>query len=128
MHPAANLTRDIDSQPDRAGTARAALRWVATLIAAGALAAISVASARAATGASVLPATAIDGPITVFYPTAADAAPTQRGPFTVNIAANGVPGQGNGRLIVVSHGSGASAWVYNDLANTCLLQAISHKP
>ena len=73
-------------------------------------------AAQAATGVTVLPAGATDGPITVFYPTAATAMPTQRGPFTVNIAVGGPPERGNGRLIVVSHGSGASAWVYNDLA------------
>ena len=74
-------------------------------------------AAQAATGVTVLPAGATDGPITMFYPTAATAVPVKRGPFTVNVAVGGAPEQGNGRLIVVSHGSGASAWVYNDLAH-----------
>ena len=73
-------------------------------------------AAQAATGVTVLPASVTDGPIAVFYPTAAVAAPTKRGPFTVNVAADSAPGRGNGRLLVISHGSGASAWVYNDLA------------
>lgn len=76
----------------------------------------AIPSAQAATGVTLLPASATDGNTTVFYPTAAPVAPTKRGPFTVNIAANSTPERGNGRLIVVSHGSGASAWVYNDLA------------
>ncbi len=80
------------------------------------LAASALAAAQAATGTTVLPATATIGPLTVFHPTAATAVPTKRGPFTVNIAADGAPQRGNGRLVVISHGSGASAWVYNDLA------------
>ena len=80
------------------------------------LAAFAVTAAQAATGTTVLPARATDGPMMVFYPTAATAAPTKRGAFTVNIAADSAPERGNGRLIVISHGSGASAWVYNDLA------------
>ena len=75
-------------------------------------------AAQAATGVTVLAASATDGPIAVFYPTAAVAVPVKRGPFTVNVAVGGAPEQGNGRLIVVSHGSGASAWVYNDLAHS----------
>ena len=97
-------------------TSLATLRWIGTVLAACTLAALTAASARAATGVTVLPATSQDGPVTVFYPTAADSVPTKRGPFTVNIAANTMPERGNGRLIMVSHGSGASAWVYNDLA------------
>lgn len=92
---------------------RAFSRAIATLCL---LAGSAFPAAQAATGVTVLPASATDGPITVFYPSAAVAAPVKRGPFTVNIAVGGAPERGNGRLIVVSHGSGASAWVYNDLA------------
>lgn len=57
-----------------------------------------------------------DGPITVFYPSSSTAAPLRRGPFNPQVAANGVVQRGNGRLIVISHGSGAAPWVYTDLA------------
>jgi predicted dienelactone hydrolase len=93
------------------------LRTCFSAVAAFALLLASVfTSTQAATGVTVLPPGVTDGPVTVFYPTAADAVPTKRGPFTVTIAANSTPERGNGRLIVISHGSGASAWVYNDLA------------
>lgn len=97
-------------------TPQAVLRWVATLIAACTLAAISATSARAGTGFAVLPATAADGPVTVYYPSSAPNLPVTRGPFTLKLAPSGAPERGNGRLIVISHGSGASAGVYNDLA------------
>ena len=46
----------------------------------------------------------------------ATAAPHKRGPFTIQAADNATPARGNGRLIVVSHGSGGSPWVHADLA------------
>ena len=98
-------------------TTFAVLRWLATLVTACTLAALNVTSAHAATGVTVLPASATDGPVTVFYPTSAAQTQVKRGPFTVTVAADGAPERGNGRLIVVSHGSGASAWVYSDLAH-----------
>ena len=98
-------------------TTFAVLRWLATLVAACTLAAFNITSAHAGTGVTVLPASATDGPITVFHPTAAAQTHVKRGPFTVTVAADGAPERGNGRLIVVSHGSGASAWVYSDLAH-----------
>lgn len=57
-----------------------------------------------------------DGPVTVFYPSSSAAAPLKRGPFTLTAAWQGTPVRGNGRLIVVSHGSGGSSWVHADLA------------
>ena len=59
-----------------------------------------------------------DGPITVFYPSTSDAQTLTRGPFTFQMAWQGVPVRGNGRLIIVSHGSGGSPWVHADLART----------
>ena len=97
-------------------TAKAVLRWVASVIAACTLAAFRAASVCAGTGLTVLPATGADGPATVYYPSNAPDQPITRGPFTLQLALNGPPRPGNGRLIVISHGSGASAWVYNDLA------------
>jgi len=57
-----------------------------------------------------------DGPVTVFYPSGATAAPLKRGPFTLTAAWQGTPVRANSRLVVVSHGSGGSAWVHADLA------------
>lgn len=56
--------------------------------------------------------------MTVYYPTAAAARPVTIGPFTLDIAKDAAPAPGNGRLIVISHGSGGSPWVYADLART----------
>ena len=55
-------------------------------------------------------------PVTVFYPSNAEEKPLKRGPFTVNFAPQGAPVRGNGRLVVVSHGTGGSPWVHSDLA------------
>jgi predicted dienelactone hydrolase len=56
------------------------------------------------------------GPVTVFYPSSGVTAPVERAGFTLNLALQAVPVAGNGRLIVISHGSPASPWVYADLA------------
>lgn len=88
-----------------------------TLVVALALAAAAVPLvADAGTGLMQLPATAQDGPVTVFYPAAAADRPVTRGPFTLQVAENAAPARGNGRLVVVSHGSGGNAWVHADLA------------
>ena len=57
-----------------------------------------------------------DGPITVFYPSSSTAAPLRRGPFNPHVAKEGAVQRGNGRLIVISHGSDARPWVQTDLA------------
>jgi len=57
-----------------------------------------------------------DGPTTVFYPSSSTAAPLRRGPFNPHAAKEGAVQRGNGRLIVISHGSGGSPWEYTDLA------------
>jgi len=75
-----------------------------------------ICAANAGTGVDVLPGLEGDGPITVFYPTAAAEQPVERGPFKLKLAERGKPERGNGRLVVVSHGSGGSPWVYADLA------------
>ena len=59
-----------------------------------------------------------DGAVTVFYPTATADRPVQRGPFTLQLAPDAPPVRGNGRLVVVSHGSGGNPWVHSDLART----------
>jgi predicted dienelactone hydrolase len=56
------------------------------------------------------------GATTVFYPTQAAESPVRRGPFQFSWAEDAQPRPGNGRLVVVSHGSGGSPWVHVDLA------------
>lgn len=97
-------------------TSLATLRWLATSLAACALAALSAVPVRAATGLAELPASANHGPVTVFYPANAPEQTVQRGPFILHAAPGATPVRGNGRLVVVSHGSGSSAWMYSELA------------
>jgi len=80
------------------------------------------AAAQAAVGLLQLPGSGDDGPITVFYPSRDGEAPVQRGPFALRAAWQGAPQPGNGRLVVVSHGSGGVPWVQADLARA-LVQA-----
>ena len=75
-------------------------------------------AAQAAVGLTELPGLAGDGPVTVFYPSGAEAKEVKRGPFTLNVAWQGAPQKGNGRLVALSHGSGGSPWTYADLART----------
>lgn len=56
------------------------------------------------------------GELTVFHPTAVPEAPIRQGPFTLAVALDAAPVKGNGRLVVISHGSGGSPWVHYDLA------------
>ncbi|HEX2546693.1 MAG TPA: dienelactone hydrolase [Ramlibacter sp.] len=77
---------------------------------------------NAGTGLMQLPATAQDGPVVVFYPSATPDAPVQRGPYLLQFAQDAPPARGNGRLVVISHGSGGNAWSNSDLART-LVQA-----
>lgn len=79
-------------------------------------------AAVAGVGMKQLPPRGEDGPVTVFYPTVAPEATVQRGPFQLSLAQDAVPARGNGRLVVVSHGSGGHAWSHSDLARA-LVQA-----
>lgn len=72
----------------------------------------------ASVGLDVIPATPTAGPITLFYPSSTPPAAVKRGPFTFDVAERGAPASGNGRLIVMSHGSGGSPWEHSDLART----------
>lgn len=74
--------------------------------------------AQASMGMAELAATADDGPVTMFYPSTDAAQPTRRARFTLDVAAQGAPVRGNGRLVVVSHGSGGAPWVHVDLARS----------
>src|SRR5882672_527803 len=74
------------------------------------------AAAQAAVGVSEIAGKDGSGPVTIFYPSSGEAQPLKRGPFNLNFASRGAPVRGNGRLIVVSPGSGGSPWVHSDLA------------
>jgi predicted dienelactone hydrolase len=58
------------------------------------------------------------GQTTVFYPTEVAESIVRLGPFKLSWAHDAQPTQGNGRLVVISHGSGGSPWVHVDLART----------
>jgi predicted dienelactone hydrolase len=73
-------------------------------------------AAQAAVGLDELPGSEGDGPVTVFYPSSSPAQPVERGRLTLQLAAQGTPERGNGRLIVISHGSGGEPWSLSDLA------------
>lgn len=63
-----------------------------------------------------------DGAVTLFYPSSSPATGVQRMGVTLPLAWQGAPQRGNGRLIVISHGSGGSPWVHADMARA-LVQA-----
>ena len=70
----------------------------------------------ASLGCDEIVASADEGPITVYYPTDAPEHPVARGRLTLSLAEHAAPLRGNGRLVVISHGSGGSPWVHADLA------------
>ena len=84
----------------------------------GGLFCLGTACSQAGIGLTELPGMQGDGPVTVFYPSSDDDKPVQRGPFTLNLAAQGQPARGNARLVVISHGSGGSPWDQADLARS----------
>ena len=75
-------------------------------------------NALASVGLTQIPGRGGDGPVTVFYPSSAEAREVKRGPFTLQVAENGIPQRGNGRLVMLSHGSGGNPWVHTNLART----------
>ena len=76
------------------------------------------ANALAAVGLTQIPGREGDGPVTVFYPSGAEAREVKRGPFALQVAENGAPRRGNDRLVILSHGSGGNPWVHSNLART----------
>ena len=78
--------------------------------------AVLAARADASVGVTEVAGTGGDSPITVYYPSTSEATPLKRGPFALSVAWQGAPARGNGRLVVLSHGSGGSPWVHADLA------------
>ena len=79
---------------------------------------LSAGRTEASVGLTEIPGKDGDGPVTVFYPSSSEAQTLKRGPFTLQMAWQGAPMRGNGRLIVISHGSGGSPTVHSDLART----------
>ena len=108
------------SRPPRRLAAAARLaRLVATCAIAAAAAAASgfaASAAQAGTGLLELPGLRGDGPVTVFYPSLQPDQPVRRGPFELQLAPGGAATAGNGRLVVITHGSGGSPWVHTDVA------------
>jgi predicted dienelactone hydrolase len=74
--------------------------------------------AHASLGQAEIPATASDGPVTLYYPSVDEERTVKRGRLMLTLAADGAPVAGNGRLVVISHGSGGSPWVHADLARS----------
>ena len=72
----------------------------------------------ASLGWTELAATADDGPVTVYYASDAPERAVKRGRVTLSLAEQAVPLRGNGRLVIISHGSGGAPWVHADLART----------
>ena len=92
------------------------LPWLAAIV----LAACSVARAQTAAlapGMGFMQLPQPDGAVTtVFYPASGAEVPVRQGPFSLSWVPDGAPLQGNGRLVVISHGSGGAPWVHVDLA------------
>lgn len=80
--------------------------------------AVGAPAAEASVGSTEIAGKDFEGVFTVYYPSTGEAKPLQRGPFTFEMAHDGPPARGNGRLIVISHGSGGSPWVHANLART----------
>lgn len=72
---------------------------------------------RAAVGIAEIVPSPEHGLVTVFYPTGTEPKTITHGPFVLSMAENGAPARGNGRLVLISHGSGGSPWVHADIAS-----------
>jgi len=83
-----------------------------------ALLATLAAPAFAGTGLTTIEPIGPNHPVTVYHPTAAADQMLSVGPFTLALARDAAPARGNGRLIVISHGSGGGPYVQADLART----------
>ena len=59
-----------------------------------------------------------DLPMTVVYPTDVKEALQKLGPFDISVALDATPSNGNGRLVVLSHGTGCDALTLHGLAST----------
>jgi predicted dienelactone hydrolase len=106
------------SHPPSRRSRAACWRTVTLAVAAVATIAALATPALAATGLATLPAAGLDHPVTVFYPTTAPTQALKRGQTLIEAAPDAPPAAGNGRLVVISHGSGGSPWVHANLART----------
>jgi predicted dienelactone hydrolase len=71
--------------------------------------------ADAAVGVMQIAGTEGGGKVTVFYPSSSEGQVVKQGPFSFRVARGGAPQRGNGRLVVISHGSGGVPAVHFDL-------------
>jgi predicted dienelactone hydrolase len=78
--------------------------------------ALFAATAEAAVGLTEIAGKEGDGIVTVYYPSSSEAQTVKHGLFNFQLARQGAARRGNGRLIVISHGSGGAPWVHADLA------------
>ncbi len=76
------------------------------------------AAAHAGVGMVELPANAVSGPVTVFYPTRSVPATARRGGLQLDVAIDAVPTATSSRLVVISHGSPGSPWTHYDLVRS----------
>jgi len=81
-----------------------------------AILALFAVTAHAAIGVMQIAGTEGDGKVTVFYPSSSEEQLVKEGPFSFRVARGGAPQRGNGRLVVISHGSGGVPAVHFDLA------------
>jgi predicted dienelactone hydrolase len=95
-------------------TIRSLMFHAAAAATALALACLTPRPAMAQTGMTQIKAG--DLPVTLVYPTAAPNRPNSFGPFSLEVALGGAPVRGNGRLVVLSHGTGGSPLTDHDLA------------
>lgn len=73
-------------------------------------------ASQAAVGLLEWPSSEVAGPVTVFFPTNAPEQEVRRDEFSMQLAVDATPIKGNGVLVLISHGSTASPWMYLDLA------------
>jgi predicted dienelactone hydrolase len=78
------------------------------------------APANASIGMVELPANAVSGPVTVFYPAQSAAAAVRRAGIQLDVAIDAVPVPvaAGSRLVVISHGSPGSPWAHFALVRT----------
>jgi predicted dienelactone hydrolase len=106
------------------GTLRRLATRVGTIVVL-ALATHAAPAAATTLGMTVLPAQGEDEPVTLFYPSSSPPGPLRRDFVTLLAAPDGTPERGNGRLVVVSHGTGGSVIVHTDLARTLVEQGFT---
>jgi len=82
----------------------------------GSCLALLAAAAQAATGLAEIRGPQGQELVAVFYPTEAEGPPVQRWQFSLPLVEKAPPARGNGRLVVISHGSPSNPWVNADLA------------